>query len=139
MKASSLHFCFPILNGVLNSINSAAILLVENQQTSWCRAGNLGALSNIVEKQTAPDFVMPDLEAFEPGVHFDGLAVSGSLILLVVLLGIALERVLGLDRYFVGLVTKLKFEKLARERKQDVADRARLEKLFQDGEDFKKE
>ena len=96
-----------------------------------CRAGNLGSLSKTVEQVGTPDFTLPDLDAFQPGVHFDGLAISGSLILLVVLLGIALERVLGLDRFLVDIATKWKFEKLARERRKELEDRARLERMYE--------
>ena len=96
--------------------------------------GNLGNLSHIAEKDGV-SFSLPNLDTFEPGAHFEGGAVFGSGILLIVLLGIAFERVLGLDKYFIGFMTKLKFSRLTRQRQQDLADRAKLERMYSEDKD----
>ena len=70
-------------------------------------SSNLGAMSTVLDKggtTRADELAMQEAagtfraggQDFEPA--FDPLAITGSTVLLVILLGIAFERVLGLDR-----------------------------------------
>ena len=56
-------------------------------------------------------------------LRFDAMAISGSLILLLVLLSISLERILGLDRFILKLFKRRASEKSA-------SNRQALEALF---------
>ena len=102
------------------------------RKSSLLRAGgNLGSLTRLLEEPS--DFATPEIGpevlpmTGEP--RFDFLAILSSTILLVVLLGIAFERILGLDKLLANFLRKLAV-------KGAVERRQRLERSYEaDDED----
>lgn len=71
---------------------------------------------------------MPDIKPIDGELQFNGYAIAGSLILLVVLTGIAFERILGLDKLLANFLRSI----LA---KRSAKNRQTLEDLFNDEND----
>lgn len=96
---------------------------------------NLGSLSSIAgdsrgTEDLARDFAASASHTFQPGVHVDLPAALGSLLLLAVLLAIAFERVLGLDRLVANALQEWRAKRVAQRRKDVIEARSRLERLY---------
>lgn len=68
-------------------------------------------------------------------IRYDGYAILGSSILLLLLLAILFERVLGLDRIFARFLKKMVASRRDQRRKETAKYRLDLEKLFKDNND----
>lgn len=107
---------------------------VSDERRSCSLSQNYGSLSGIIQDtRGAEAFTTTSSEAFTPGIHVDVTATLGSLILLIILLGIAFERVLGLDRIVSNALQEWKAKRVAKRRKDMLDAKDRLERLF--GED----
>jgi hypothetical protein len=69
-------------------------------------------------------------------LYFDGGAIFGSVVLLVILLALSFERILGLDRIVIRFLRDWK-EQQADERRRSIYEaRLDLEKRWTDGDDI---
>lgn len=103
---------------------------------------NLGVLQPVIEQPVGPaddpyamQRVSPDSFSGK-GYYVDGTAIFGSLVLLIILLALTLERILGLDRFINQAIQKWKESRQYQRRNDVIKARQALEDSW-DNEDVK--
>lgn len=90
--------------------------------------GNLGELERLTTRYPGEDYT-PPVGSFTPEVRFDGPAITVSIVLLVILLVISLDRILGLTELLTRALVQNK-----RDKGMSQARRS-LESIFSESDD----
>ena len=100
---------------------------------------NLGVLQGTADKPDAASasqatLEMPTRNDFVGGVQVDWLAATTSCALLLVMIGLSLNRILGLDEKLLMAIRRARETRLAKENQVIEATRQRLESQFRQDE-----
>ena len=96
-----------------------------------CCSNNLGVLQRLASPERGVDAsVAPSAGAFSGGAQVDLGAAVPSALLLVLLLGLSLQRILGLDRVLLRWAREWRDARQYAQRQDVIAARAALERRF---------